>query len=503
MDATPRARLVTARSMLAAALLVAAAPLPAQAPPLRVEPYTVRSYDGRSEQAELGTLTVPESRGRPGAATVTLAFLRLKSTSSTPASPIVFLMGGPGIPATVMAPIPPYFELFERLRATADVILVDQRGNGRSSPSLDCPAPLSPPDADLLTSRAALVEAYRRAYVACAAYWRGRGVEPRDFGLDASADDLDDLRRALGAERLSLLAFSYGTRLALDYARRHPSRLDHMVLQGPETPDLRYRSPAQLDALFGRLADFAAADSASAPFSTDLRGRLAALLAALARVPDTVRVRSPGGDSVNLAVGPEGLAAIVAEHEADPRLPALVATLERGDTRLLAQRAAAIYAGVASGGGSLMGRAAECSTPASDARVAAVAHEAAGSLLGVPYDDGVVIRAFCSSLGMAGRPWRDAGPGPRAFRGPALVIVGDLDTQTPMSNAAVVARALPGSATLVVANGKHELLTQSVVQDAVADFFAGHDASGRRLRVDPPRFLSIQEALQPPRRPGS
>jgi len=503
MQVARRARLVATSSMLPAALLVAAVPLAAQVPPLTIEPYTIRSYDGRSERAELGKLVVPASRDGAGGATVTLAFLRLQSTSSAPASPIVFLMGGPGIPASVMAPIPPYFELFERLRATADVILLDQRGIGLSSPSLDCPAPDSSPDAGLLTSRVALVEAYRRAYVECAAYWRARGVEPRDYGLDASADDIDDLRRALGAQRVSLLAFSYGTRLALDYARRHPSRLDHVVLQGPETPDLRYRSPAQLDSLFGRLAGIAAADSASAAFSTDLLGRLGALLTTLARAPDTVRIRSPHGDSVSVAVGPEGLQAIVGEHLADPRLPALLAMLEHGDTRLLAQRAAAIYAGVASGGGSLMGRAAECSTPASDARVGVVAHEAAGSLLGVPFDDGVVTRAFCASLEMAGRPWRDTAPGRHAFRGHALVIVGDLDTQTPMSNAVVVARALPGSATLVVANGEHELLTERVVQDAVAEFFAGRDVSGRRLRVDPPRFLSIQEALQPPRRPGS
>ena len=498
MDVTPRARLVAACSLLAAPFMAAT-----QAPSLRFEPHTLRSYDGRSEQAELGKLVVPESRDRAGGATVTLALLRLKSTSSAPASPIVFLMGGPGIPASVMAPIPPYFELFERLRATADVILLDQRGVGLSSPTLDCPAPASSPDAGLLTSRAALVEAYRRAYDACAAYWRARGVEPRDYSVDASADDIDDLRRALGAARVSLLAFSYGTRLALDYARRHPSGLDHAVLQGPETPDLRYRSPAQLDSLFDRLVGLAAADSGSSPFSTELRGRLAALLATLARAPVTVRVRPPDGDSVSVAVGPEGLQAIVGEHLADPRLPALIATLERGDTRLLALRVAALYAGVASGGGSLMGRAAECSTPVSDGRVAAVARQAVGSLLGVPYDDGVVTRTFCASLGMAGHPWRDAAADPHAFRGPALVIVGDLDTQTPMGNAAVVARALPGSATLVVANGAHELLTEGVVQDAVADFFAGRDVSGRRLRVDPPRFLSIQGALQPPRRPGT
>jgi len=80
--------------------------------------------------------------------------------------------------------------------------------------------------------------------------------------------------------------------------------------------------------------------------------------------------------------------------------------------------------------------------------------------------------------------------------------VGQLDDQTPMGNAAVVAGSFSGSVRLVVENGGHELLTASVVRDAVVDFLSGRDVSGRHLRVDPPRFLSIEEALRPPRRPG-
>lgn len=62
--------------------------------------------------------------------------------------------------------------------------------------------------------------------------------------------------------------------------------------------------------------------------------------------------------------------------------------------------------------------------------------------------------------------------------------------------------ARSGSLRLVVENGGHELLTAGVVRDAVVDFLNGRDVSGRHLRVDPPRFLSIEEALRPPRRPG-
>ena len=503
MGEASQPRVVLGGLSILGASLAFAASLAAQEPGrLTLEPYTLRSYDGRSEVAELGKLSVPESRDSVNGGGVTLAFIRLRSTSPAPGPPIVFLMGGPGIPASVMAPIPPYWQLFQRLRIAGDVILLDQRGVGLSSPQLDCPPAPQPLDSALFSSRAALVAAFRNVYASCAAYWRAHGVHPRAYSVAASADDIEDLRRALGAERVSLLGFSYGTRLALEFARRHPSRLDRLVLQGPEDPDLRYRSSLTLDSLLGRLAELAAVDSSSSSFSAGLRGRLAALLDSLARTPAVVRVRTPAGDSLTVAVGREGLQALVAERVGDRSLPALIATLERGDTRLLAERVQAVYGAIAAGGGSLMGRAADCSAPPSEARVARTDTESGRSILGLLYDNAVVTRGFCEALGLAGQP---SSAGPRrasTVRVPALVIVGQLDSQTPVGNAQVIAGALRGSVRLVVENGEHELLTDSVVQAAVLDFLAGRDVSGRRLRVGAPRFLSIEQALNPPRRRG-
>src|SRR5262245_60384641 len=149
--------------------ITGAAASPAQESAVAWEPFTVRGYDGRAHDVEIGRLSVPESRTRSGGASTRLGFYRLRSTNPTPASPIVFLMGGPGIAASLMAPIPPFWDLFDTLRATADVILLDQRGLGLSTPRVDCPPVSEGPDSAFLLSRAAFVRAYGKVVAACAA----------------------------------------------------------------------------------------------------------------------------------------------------------------------------------------------------------------------------------------------------------------------------------------------------------------------------------------------
>ena len=58
--------------------------------------YKFETVDGEKVRAELGTLTVPENRSKKDSRTIQLKFVRFKSTSETPGSPIVYLAGGPG-----------------------------------------------------------------------------------------------------------------------------------------------------------------------------------------------------------------------------------------------------------------------------------------------------------------------------------------------------------------------------------------------------------------------
>src|SRR5262249_41617817 len=153
-----------------------------------------------------------------------------------PGNPIVFLMGGPGIPGSVMAPIPPYFTLFDSLRSVADVLIPDQRGLGLSTPVLSCPADSALPP-DLFTSRQRFVDALAERVAACARHWREQGADPCAYSTTESADDLDDLRRALGVPNLDLLGFSYGTRLALAAVQRHAGDIGRVALAGVDMPE--------------------------------------------------------------------------------------------------------------------------------------------------------------------------------------------------------------------------------------------------------------------------
>ena len=102
--------------------------------------YTVTTYDGQSHPAELGHLLVSENRQKKSNHLIQIALIRLKASAPHPVSPIVYLSGGPGVPASGMARVPLYYDLFEKLRQTGDVVLLDQRGSGMSSPNLDdCP----------------------------------------------------------------------------------------------------------------------------------------------------------------------------------------------------------------------------------------------------------------------------------------------------------------------------------------------------------------------------
>ena len=71
------------------------------------EATTLRSYDGRSIPAEQVRISVPERRAHPGRS-ISIAALRIRSTAAHPGRPIVFLMGGPGIPGSEVEPHSPH-----------------------------------------------------------------------------------------------------------------------------------------------------------------------------------------------------------------------------------------------------------------------------------------------------------------------------------------------------------------------------------------------------------
>lgn len=186
---------------------------------------------------DCGVLDVPLDRARPDGPTTRLALARARATG-TRTGTILVNPGGPGgqgmwLAAAVHRALPP------DLRARYDVVGVDPRGNGHSSP-IQCvdtavfdkapkpdPVPRGEADKQALLARA-------RAYAeGCAA--RAGAMLPHLSTVD-NAHDLDAVRAALGEERISFVGWSYGTYLGAVYGQLFPERVDRMILDSIVDP---------------------------------------------------------------------------------------------------------------------------------------------------------------------------------------------------------------------------------------------------------------------------
>ncbi|HEY5884441.1 MAG TPA: alpha/beta hydrolase [Pyrinomonadaceae bacterium] len=458
---------------------------------LVLQPYTFKTFDGKEVPAELGKLSVRESRNGKSNRLIQLAFVRLKSVAARPGSPIVFLAGGPGAPGIGMGRVPVYFRLFERLREVSDVILLDQRGLGMSLPDLQCP--VSPIPADVFETEDKWLRTVTDKSLSCAQYWRAKGVELAAYTNDASADDVEDLRFALGAERVSLIGHSYGTVLAQAIVRRHGKHVDRVVFASTDAQDNLVNLPSVWDILIKKLSYFANEDSAVNKVVPDLNALYRQVLDKLERNPVTLTVMDAQNNRpVSIRVGKIGLQWLVRHSMTDARtynrLPALLNTINQSDYSLLTRYIEPLYFGMQ--GRSPMANAVDCSVGWSTERLARARRETPQALfsnvnLGRTAD-------ICKAVGVAEsgstslrRLWSTL---------PALFISGTLDTNTPPFQAEEVRWGFPNSAHLIVENGGHETLPNSEVQTVVVDFFKGQDVKGRTVSLERPRFLSIEEA---------
>ncbi|HEY2678888.1 MAG TPA: alpha/beta hydrolase [Steroidobacteraceae bacterium] len=178
-----------------------------------------------SVAARCGTLRVPENREDPKSPTIDLNVAVVPALNRrSAAAPLFLLAGGPGQSA-----VQSYVALagaFARINRDHAIVLVDQRGTGKSSPQ-SCPYPedwQEPEDA---------MPAVRQATAECLAKL---GQRVRFYTTSIAVRDLDQVRRALGYEQIDLYAASYGTRVAELYMRRYPARVHAVILDGVTYP---------------------------------------------------------------------------------------------------------------------------------------------------------------------------------------------------------------------------------------------------------------------------
>jgi len=458
-----------------------AAPAPAEdRPPLSFTPHEFKAEDGTKIAAELGELAVRESRSKPDSRSIRLRFVRFRSTAKKPGAPIVYLAGGPG-GSGIDAARGARFPVFMALREIADVIALDQRGVGRSEPSLACEGFYAIDSAAPL-SRASAESGMKEAVAACADGLRAKGIDLAAYNTRESAADLEDLRKALGVPKISLWAISYGTHLALATLKAHEASIDRVILAGVEGLDDTLKRPTDQQALLARVAALAAADPRIRAAVPDLLGSIARLRASLAEKPRAVTLVHPlTGEGGSVVVGPLDLQLAIAQLLTGPEtfayLPDFVARLERGDVTALALAVSRFRFGRTP---SAMATAMDCSSGASAARVKEIATEIPSTLLGDAIN--LPFPGVCAAIGVP--DLGDAFRAPVRASVPALLISGTLDGRTSVRNAEEVARTLPRSVSLVVEGAGHGdalFLASPKILDAMRGFLKGEPVGAARV----------------------
>jgi pimeloyl-ACP methyl ester carboxylesterase len=240
---------------------------------------------GVDAAAQCGSYEVWENResksGRKISLNIAVVPARIRAREP---DPIVVFAGGPGQGAVSLAN--QVMPLFTKLNDTRDIVLIDQRGTGQSNP-LDCEddqdQPLQAVFEDSLP---------QRVVQNCLA---GLDADPAQYVTPVAVADLEDVRAALGYEKLNLWGGSYGTRVALEYARRHGERVRSMVLDGVAPPSMKLPLSFVTDgeAALTRLLDACDAQVLCRRTYPDLRQMMFRLRLELARRPARVAIQNP------------------------------------------------------------------------------------------------------------------------------------------------------------------------------------------------------------------
>lgn len=474
------------RTLLAVAGLafptLALAQVPALSPTeARPGPFRFKGWRGQEVDAERGFLEVPEDRRDPRSRKIRLGYVRFASTAARPGPPIVYLAGGPGGEGTGAA-TGPRFPIFMALRAVADVIAFDQRGTGLSSAIPARPASTRPPP---VFTQAGLTSYFREEFQSAWADWTTAGVAMTGYNTEQNADDIDDLRRHLGAEKVDLWGTSYGSHLALSVLKRHGDRVNRVALSSLEGQDQTVKRPARIDDLLRQVDGLLGADPAARAAIPDLSALMRRVHARLEARPAVTKVTLNGAPA-EIRMGGFGVQMLAGGLIANPNtlamLPGLYLALDAGRTEMLAP-----FLGDVADLLSLRGmpEAMDLASGISPRRLALVRREAKTAVVGEALN-------FPMPQLLGAVPGVDLGEGFRApFRidNPALLVAGTLDGRTPLAEQDEVAAQFSRKTRVTVENAGHNVFeAHPDVQGMLVRFFGGEVVADARLNLPPPKF---------------
>src|SRR5262245_9619722 len=397
--------------------------------------------------ARCSSLNVYENRAARSGRKISLRIVVLPAKQQPRAADaITFLAGGPGEPATPMAS--QGFIVNHPLRTHRDIVLVDQRGTGRSH-DLRCHfyGPLSN------------VQDYFGPFIppakarACAGELSG-DADLTQYTTSNAVEDLEDVRVELGYEQLNLIGVSYGTRLAMEYVRAHEPRVRAVLLYGAVPPS--EPMPQAFGMMAQRALDGVLAECTSTPAC---RGAFPSIQQEALKMFDRLKqgpvqtATTLDDRKVTVTLSRDNVGEIIRymtySSSQASRVPLVLHRAARGDFSAIAQdmwrrRNDGMFDGLY--------LAITCTEDVPFVAATAAEDDDATYLGGYRVRQQ---RAGCEAWPRGAAPsWRNT---PVAASVPVLLVSGGLDPVTPPSFAQEIRRTLPNSAQVLVRSGGHSL----------------------------------------------
>ncbi len=400
-------------------------------------------------------------------------------------NPVYFFAGGPGQAASDIGGL---VSALGDLRKSRDIVLVDQRGTGKSK-TLTCDSTAADPNADPLKEAFSNSDAaMQRDWAKCIATLKGNAATHR---TDDYINDLERVRKALGHDKINLWGGSYGSRVALRYMKRYPQSIRAAVLDGVAPTSLHLPDDA-LATSEAELRETLAACAASAGCARAYPNILATfdtLLTELRATPRQVNFAHPAtGKPINGVVSDRTLVTLIWPMlympEASRMVPTLIDQAARGNFAPLAATMSA--SSIGEGDIAIAQRfAVMCAedmlnrSPLPNPRFQSLNDMFYGFCRGFPH--GKVAPEFFE---------------PTTSEIPTLLLSGAQDPVTPPAQGSLVAQTLRNSKHIVVAGVGHITSTQPCVRRIITKFIeagnvnAANDSCEAELKLPRPLFYT-------------
>ena len=418
-------------------------------------------------EAQCTTFAVPEDRSKQGGRTVALniAWIPPRNTSDPAGDPVFFLAGGPGQAA--VATFPGLAPAFKDIMKDRGIVLVDQRGTGKSNP-LNCK---SEGDAENSSD-----PAVARAWIErCIAELSAKADLRRYTSTDAVAD-LDAVRKAIGADKINLIGVSYGTRMAQQYALRHPQHVRTVTLDSPvpNTLGLGNIFARNLDSALEAQFSLCKESPACKARMGDPRAELQAVLARLRANPVQVSYRDGStGEELTETMTADHVAGLVRMYAYMPAvgalLPQLIREASQGRYANLMALAKMMQSDMAESMSMGMQMSVICTE---DAGSMVIRAEDADTVLGNRMVEGMA--AMCEVWPKGDKPADFNTP----LKGdlPVLVLTGEFDPVTPPKYGEEIAKGLPNARWLDLKGQGHNVIGVGCMPKLFAQFIEKADA---------------------------